>query len=64
MVAWDGGHFEMVVKGHRGANQGAPIYPMIFYVVVDAVIRHWISVVADKEAVLEGFGRAVQHLAK
>ena len=34
----------------------------MFYVVVDVVIHRWISVVEDKEAVPEGFERAVQHL--
>ena len=35
----------------------------IFNMVMDALIQHWVAVVAGEEAGLEGFGRAVQTLS-
>ena len=43
-------------------NQVYPISPTMLYVVVDAVIHLWISVVAEKEAVPERFVRDVQNI--
>ena len=37
-------------KGERGVTQGNPLSPTIFNVVVDAVVRHWVTgVIADEE---------------
>ena len=43
-------------------TQGEPLFPTIFNVLVDAVLFHWVSVVAEVEgqARLEGFGTDVQ----
>ena len=32
-------------KGDRGVTQGDPLSPTIFNVVVDAVVRHWVTMV-------------------
>ena len=40
MVARTGGYFGLMFKGYRGVTQGDPLTPMIFNVVVDAVICH------------------------
>ena len=40
MVAKDGGYFGRPFKGYQGVTQGDPLYPTIFNVFVDAVIRH------------------------
>ena len=48
------GYFGGPFKVRRGVNQGFPISSIIFNVVVDVVIRHWISVVVDTEGVEGG----------
>ena len=50
MVAKSGGYFGHTLKGYRGVMQGYPLYPTIFNVVVDSVIRHWVTVVTPAEA--------------
>ena len=44
MVARTGGYYEAAFMGDRGVMQGDPLSPTIFNVVVDAVVRHWVSV--------------------
>ena len=41
---------------------GAPLYPTLFNIVVDAVIRHWITVGVSKEAGPDGFGSVVKRM--
>ena len=48
---------------HGGVSQGNPLLRKIFNVQVDAVIRHWATVVAREGAGKEGFGRGVQKIA-
>ena len=36
---------------------------MLFNVVVDAVIRHWMMIVSEEAVGAEGFERAVQRMA-
>ena len=36
---------------------------MVFNVVVDSVIRHWLTVVAPTEVGTEGLGETIQELA-
>ena len=51
MVAWAGGYYGAPFKGFCGMTQGDPLYPMIFNLVVDEVLRHWVIMVAEtKEA--------------
>ena len=46
-------------------NQGEPLSPMIFYMVEDMILQHWVLVVAELEedTGTEGFGQDVQRLA-
>ena len=41
-----------------------PLYTTILNTVVDAVILHWVNLVSGEEVVMDGFGRAIQWLAK
>ena len=43
MVAREGGYYGTGFKGERGVTQGDPMSPTIFNVVVDAVVRHWVT---------------------
>ena len=43
MVARAGGYYEAAFKGDRGVTQGDPVYPTIFNVVVDVVVRNWVT---------------------
>ena len=44
MVDRAGGYYWEAFKGARGVTQGKPLSPTIFNVVVDAVLRHWVTV--------------------
>ena len=44
-------------------TQGDPLYPTIFNVVVDAVIRHWVMVVTPTEAGMGELGLMIIDLA-
>ena len=44
-------------------TQGKPLFPKIFNVVVDTVIRHWVKVVAPTEEGIEGIGLLIRDLA-
>ena len=43
MVAREGGYYGTGFKGERGVTQGDPLSPTIFNVVVDTVVRHWVT---------------------
>ena len=45
MVARAGGYYRKSFKGVLGVTQVDPLSPTIFNVVVDAVVRHWVTVV-------------------
>ena len=64
MVARSGRYFGGPFKGQCGVIHGNPISPAIFNLMVDAVFRHWVSVVVEAEGCdgLEGFVRYVQRL--
>ena len=47
MVARAGGYYGDAFKGARGVTQGNPLSPTIFNVVVDAVVRHWVTMSMD-----------------
>ena len=50
MVARSGRCFGRPFKGYQGMTQGNLLYPIILNMVVDAVIRHWVTVMAPTEA--------------
>ena len=52
-----------LLKDYQGVIQRDPIPPTIFNMFVDAVIWHWVMLVAGEEAGPEGFGQEVQWIA-
>ena len=48
MVDQEGGYYRVTFCGNIGVTQGDPMSPTIFNVVMEAVIRHWESMVAGK----------------
>ena len=70
MVARDGGYYGAQYKCFRRVTQRDPLSPTITNMFVDAVLHHWVNVVAASEeasspraASMEGFRRDVQSLA-
>ena len=57
------GYFGVPFKVYRGVTQGDPLPPTISNVVVDAVIRYWVVVVAPTEDGTEALGLSIQNLA-
>ena len=49
MVERAGGYYGDAFKGAQGVTQGEPLSPTIFNVVVDTVVRHWVTM-AIKDA--------------
>ena len=47
MIARAGGYYGAVFTGDRGVTQGDLLSPTILNVVVDAVVRHWVSVMVE-----------------
>ena len=62
MVARAGGYFGMPFKGYLSITRGGPLSPKIFNVVVDAVIRYWVALVAPTKDGMEGLGLSIQDL--
>ena len=48
MVARAGGYYGTSFRGERGVTQGEPLSPIIFNVVVDVVVRHWVQGVVEE----------------
>ena len=48
MVARAGGYYGEAFKGARGVTQGDPLSPTILNVVVDVVVRHWVTMALNK----------------
>ena len=54
-------HCRPVLHSHCGVTQGDPLSPTIFNVFVDAVIRHWMTVVeVPQEGAIQGLGTSTQ----
>ena len=53
MVVRYGGYFGDPFKVHRGTTQGYPLSSTIFNVVVDSVLRHWVTMVSAAERTSE-----------
>ena len=49
MVTKAGGYFGTPFQGYRGVTQGNPLYPTVFNMVVDTMIRKWVTVVETTE---------------
>ena len=64
MVAKASGNFGRPFKGYQGVTQGKTLSPMIFNVVMDAVIHHWVTVVTPSEAGKGGLGLAIIDLTE
>ena len=47
MVTRAGGYYGPPFKGYHGINQVYPLYPMLFNVIMDAIIHHLVTVVAE-----------------
>ena len=47
MVTREGGYYGVASNGAQGVTQVHPLSPAIFNVVVDAVVRHWVTVVVE-----------------
>ena len=48
MVARAGGYYKEAFKGARGVTHGDPLSPIIFNVVVDVVVRHWVTMALEE----------------
>ena len=48
MVARAGGYYGDAFKGAQGVTQGYLLSPTIFNVVVDVVVRHWVTMALDE----------------
>ena len=59
MVAMARGYFSLPLKRYQGATQGDPLSPKIFNVVMDAVIRHWVTLVTPTEEGTGGLGLTI-----
>ena len=63
MVSKAGGYFGHLFKGYRCVTRGDPLSQTIFNVVVDAVIRHWVTVVTPSAEGTGGLGLTIMDLA-
>ena len=48
MVARAGGYYGEALKGAWGVTQGDQLSPTIFNVVVDAMVRHWVTMALEE----------------
>ena len=62
MLAQAGRYYGSPLKVYQGVNQGEPLSPIILNMVVDSLIRHWVTMVTGEEAGPVGFWRAVKCL--
>ena len=63
MVSKASGYFRSLFKGYQGVTQGNPLPPMIFKIVMDTVIHHWVTVVTPSEEGTGELGMAITYLA-
>ena len=61
MGARAGGYDRTSFGGERGVTQGDPLYPTIFNLVVDAVVRHWVNGVMEEAEARGGTRREGRH---
>ena len=58
-----GGYYRTGFKGARGVTQGDPLSPTIFNVVVDAVVRQWVTLAVEEEEKRGERGKEGRHRA-
>ena len=63
MVARAGGYYGTGFKGGLGVTQGDPLSPIIFNVVVDAVVHNWVTLAVMEAETRGGRGREGRHQA-
>ena len=63
MVSRAGGHYRIGFKGGRGVTQGDPLSPTIFNVVVNTVVRHWVTLTVTEAETRGERGREDRHQA-
>ena len=63
MVVRVGGYYGKGFQGGRGVTQGDPLSPTIFNVVVDAVVRHWVTIAVTEAEKKREWGREGRHQA-
>ena len=63
IVARAGGYYGDAFKGARGVTQGNPLSSTIFNVVVDAVVRHWVTMALDEADKIGERGKEGRHQA-
>ena len=56
MVARAAGYYGTAFGGERGVTQGEPLYPTIFNVVGDVVVRHWVNRITEAAEAKGGNG--------
>jgi hypothetical protein len=59
LVARQAGYHGRPFSATRGVTQGDPLSPTFFNIVVDAVVRYWLSLVLDGTETDDGLGRSV-----
>ena len=63
IVVREGGYYGDAFKGAQGVTQGDPLSPTIFNVVVDAVVRHWVTMALNKAEKRGERGKEGRHQA-
>ena len=57
------GYYGAGLRGLQGLNQGYPLIPNMFNVVMDAVVRNWVSMVLIDAEEPDGMVREVLYCA-
>ena len=63
IISWEGRYYSDTFTGTIGVMQVYLMSPTVFNMVVEAVIRHWDTVVEINVSGLEGFGRKFHTLS-
>ena len=64
IVSKDGGYFRRPFKYYQGVTQFNTLSPTIFNMVLDDIIRHWVTVMTPIEAGTVGLGLKIIDLAE
>ena len=57
------GYYHARLRGLQGLNQGYPLFPNIFNMVMDTVVGNWVSMVLVYAEELDGMVREVIYCA-